>query len=88
MPGTWGGHSLWANGYNAKGIILDHTWGFVNNILSWGAAAAYLDEAHLVIDSVDAWRKKASPSDHLRSIKKQIDAVVAAVNEVSAIQIA
>jgi hypothetical protein len=83
MPGSWGGHSMWANGYTPEGIILDHTWGLPNNVLTWNAAAAYMDEAHLVIDSIDAWRKKAKD----RKVKKQLADVIAAVNEVSAIKI-
>lgn len=83
MPGSWGGHSLFCNGYNSRGLILDHTWGVPNNLLTWEAAAAYCDEAHLLIDSVDTWRKKTTD----RKIKSALSAVTEAVNSVSAIQI-
>lgn len=83
LPGSWGGHSMWANGYTKEGIIVDHTWELPNQILTWDAAAAYLDEAHLVIDSVDIWRKKASPKT-----KRALNAVVEAVNSVSSLPIA
>ncbi len=82
LPGSWGGHSLWANGYTPEGIILDHTWNLPNNVLTWEAAAAYMDEAHLVLDSADAWRKRATGK-----VKAQIAAVIAAVNEVSSIKV-
>lgn len=98
MPGSWGGHSMWANGYTEKGIILDHTWELPNNLLTWDAAAAYLDEAHLVIDSVNAWRKPAraaqkdktlSRDDRSRAAKLEtaIEDTVAAVNRISDIPI-
>jgi len=78
LAGSWGGHSMWCNGYNEQGLILDHTWARPNNLLTWEAAAAYLDEAHLVIDSVNTWKKAAAPAD-----KKALSQVVAAVNAVS-----
>lgn len=53
-------NSLWCHGYNTAGLILDHTWARPNNLLTWEAAAVYLDEAHLVIDSVNTWKKKAA----------------------------
>jgi hypothetical protein len=98
MPGSWGGHSMWANGYTEKGIILDHTWELPNNLLTWDAAAAYLDEAHLVIDSVNAWRKPAvaaKKDKRLSSDKRKlagkletaIEDTIAAVNALSDIHI-
>lgn len=83
MPGSWGGHSMWANGYTKEGIILDHTWGIPNQILTWEAAAAYMDEAHVVIDSVDGWRKKTQ-----KAVKFNLNGVIDAVNSVSSIRIA
>ncbi len=58
LPGSWGGHSMWARDYDEEGIWLCHTWGMRDQRLTWRAAAIYLDEAHLVIDSLDYWRKK------------------------------
>lgn len=83
LPGSWGGHSMWSNGYTSQGIIVDHTWEIPNQIITWEAVAAYVDEAHLVIDSIDAWRKRAIAP----SIRKSLREVVAAVNAVSSIRI-
>jgi hypothetical protein len=83
MPGSWGGHSLFAHGFNSQGIVLDHTWALPNSLLTWEAAAAYLDEAHLIIDSIDTWRKKAATP----KIKKALGQVVDAVNAVSSVRI-
>lgn len=82
MPGSWGGHSMNAHDYTEKGIVLDHTWDYPPQLLTWEAAAAYLDEAHLVIDSVDGWRKAATPKE-----RKALGDVVDAVNAVSSIPI-
>lgn len=82
MPGSWGGHSVWAHGYTKHGLWLDTTWNLAPNILTWEAAAAYLDEAHLCMDSVNAWRKKSTPK-----IRKALGDVVDAVNAVSSIPI-
>jgi hypothetical protein len=81
QAGTWGGHSMWAVEYDEFGILLEHTWKRPPQRLSWRAAALYLDEAHLVIDSADAWRKKT---------KGQLDVggIVDAVNAVSSKKIA
>lgn len=58
LPGSWGGHSMWARDYDKRGIWLVHTWGLPDQLVTWRAAAVYLDEAHLVIDSIDYWREK------------------------------
>jgi YD repeat-containing protein len=84
MPGSWGGHSSWCNGYSKDGIVIDHTWELDNQILSWDAVAAYVDEAHLVVDSVDAWRKTIKTQ---KAVKFDIAGVREAVNAVSSIQI-
>jgi len=66
LPGSWGGHSMWARDYDETGIWLVHTWGYPDQRITWRAAATYLDEAHLVIDSMDYWRaKKPSVMAHL-----------------------
>lgn len=83
-PGSWGGHSMWANGFNSKGVILDQTWSLPNNLITWDAWAAYVDEVHMVIDSVDTWRKKAES----RKLKSALGNVIDAVNEVSSIKVA
>lgn len=70
---------MWARDYNEVGIYLTHTWGMEDQLLTWRAAAAYLDEAHLVIDSFDYWRK-AKPE-----LKKflDFDGIKKEVNKVS-----
>lgn len=85
MPGSWGGHSMWANGYTKDGLIIDSTWGEDNQILSWAAVAAYVDEAHVIIDSLDAWRKKTKGSGVARLNTADIRD---AVNSVSRLRIA
>jgi hypothetical protein len=58
MAGSWGGHSMFARDYDEGGIYLVHTWGMPDQRLSWRAAAAYLDEAHVVVESWNYWRTK------------------------------
>ena len=84
MPGSWGGHSMWAIDYDADDLIVDDTWGHGPRRISWPAVAAYVDEAHLVIDSVNAWKKKTAD----RKTKKALMEVVEAVNSVSSLSIA
>jgi hypothetical protein len=56
MPGSWGGHSTYAYGYDQRSLFID-TWGLKVKV-SWEGVAAYCDEAHSIIDSLDDWRKK------------------------------
>ena len=84
QPGTWGGHSLWGNGYTTEGPISDHTWEMDNNVISWEAWAAYADEAHVVIDSLDWWRQRAKEQT---AVKINMADVRDAVNGVSSIRI-
>lgn len=84
LPGSWGGHSLWCNGFTPDGAIPDHTWDLPNNLVSWEAMAAYCDEAHVVIDSIDAWRAIAKSQS---AVKINLGDVRDAVNAVSAIRI-
>jgi hypothetical protein len=78
VPGSWGGHSLMADAYNEKGVRLVHTWYDRDDeqILSWRAFAAYCDEAYLVVDSANKWRKKTAG-------RLNITELVDAVNQVS-----
>lgn len=85
-PGSWGGHSLWANGFTPGGIILDHTWECENNVIGWEAVAAYMDEAHVVIDSLNSWKKQQAEAVDAPG-KVNLADVRDAVNEVSDIQI-
>lgn len=81
MPGSWGGHSMWSLGdYDSEGVWLDDTWAHGPRKITWDALAAYCDEAHMVIDSVDTWRKKQKADAPVRLNMK---GVIGAVNEVS-----
>lgn len=82
MPGSWGGHSMFGIDYDPVDFTTDDTWAHGPRKISWRAVAAYMDEAHLVIDSVDSWRKRTSGKT-----KSALADVVAAVNAASAIPI-
>ena len=58
VPGSGGGHAMWARDYNQQGIWLVHTWDIPDQLITWRAAALYMDEAYIVIDSVNKWQKK------------------------------
>jgi hypothetical protein len=83
QPGSWGGHSMFARDYDEVGMWFSHTWGMPDQRITWDAVAAYVDEVHLTVDSLDAWRKKAG-------IKKAFDlpGLKQAVNKVSTQKIA
>jgi hypothetical protein len=93
MPGSWGGHSLHMQcDYNAHRAILDDTWGFGPREVTWEAIAAYMDEAHLIIDSVNAWKKQAEASAKridttTAKVTRGLKDVVEAVNDVSSFKI-
>ena len=77
-PGSWGGHSMWARDYDERGLWLVHTWGQKDQLITWRAAAIYVDEAHLVIDSLDFWRTKkprAARAIDLAGVKKAVNKV-------------
>ena len=78
MPGSWGGHSIWLHGMTTEGPNADTTWELPPNVITWEACAAYMDEAHLVIDSVDLWRRKATTRKERTGLGDVIDAVNAA----------
>lgn len=71
-PGSWGGHSLFAEDYDEQGIILP-TWDFKVK-LSWNAYAIYCDETYSIIDSINAWKKKGSVLN-LDALKSDVNAV-------------
>ncbi len=73
-PGSWGGHSMWAIDYNKFGIVLEQTWDVPINLVTWEAAAAYMDEVHIVLDSKNAWKRLAKNFD-VADIKDQINSV-------------
>jgi hypothetical protein len=67
LTGNWlgqFGHSLFADAYGKEGVRLVHSWYTGEGVeyhqtLTWRAFAAYVDEVHSVVDSIDAWRKHA-----------------------------
>lgn len=78
LPGSWGGHSMWARDYDERGIWLVHTWGYKDQLVTWNAAAVYLDEAHLVIDSLDYWREhkpRAAKALDLAGVRRAVNRV-------------
>lgn len=78
-PGSWGGHSMFAQSYDRVGPLLDHTWydGKVayQQRVTWAAVAAYCDEAYWLVDSMDDWRKKKSVGVDLSEITKAVNKV-------------
>jgi hypothetical protein len=82
MPGSWGGHSMHAHDYDEVGVWLDHTWDRERQRVTWRGMAAFCDEAHVVLDQVNAWRKQKSAA-----AKLNVRAVVDAVNDVSSLRI-
>lgn len=83
LPGSWGGHSVNCYGYTPEGLLLDMTWDIPPLVATWDAAAIYMDEAHLIIDSVDSWRHTAKTAAGTLQLKQ----VIEAVNDVSAVKI-
>jgi hypothetical protein len=86
MPGSWGGHSMWMPcDYDASGPTgVDHTWLLERQPVSWRAMATYCDEVHVVIDSVNAWRRQSTSPKVRRALADVRDAV----NAVSSLPIA
>jgi hypothetical protein len=81
-PGSWGGHSMFSPAYDEEGLILPHTWNLPDGKITWRGVAQYCDEAYLIIDSVNAWKKRKAAS------AINFKALVSAVNEVSSQKIA
>ncbi len=76
MPGSWGGHSLFTGGYNERGLILSHTWGIPDQVVTWRACSVYMDETHFIIDSINAWRKRPAASTiNFNKLKEAVNAV-------------
>jgi hypothetical protein len=86
MPGGWGGHSMWSYAYDEIGFWLDHTWDLPPQRITYRAAAAYLDEAHLVIDSANAWRKALAQAKRTELL--DVGGIVDAVNAISSHRVA
>lgn len=71
-----------ADGYSVVGPELVHSWWDgdtkvkYKQTITWEAFTIYCDEAYLVVDSMDEWRKKL-----------QVDKLVDAVNQVSSTKV-
>lgn len=84
-PGSWGGHSLFADAYDIRGIRLVHSWFDggpeveYRQWLTWDAASCFIDEAYWLLDSIDAWRKR--PVSMRSAI--DLDGIAKQVNRVS-----
>lgn len=85
MPGSWGGHSM-TIAANDRGVIYDgdgvyiQTWDDAPRLVTWAAFAAYFDEAHVVVDSINSWKKRLGRAfDSVRLVRE--------VNKVSSHQI-
>lgn len=77
LPGSWGGHAMWAFEYDKTGIWVDHTWMLAPQRITWEACSVYLDEAFVVLDSVNEWRRRlaAEPQVSELHLLEVIDAV-------------
>lgn len=84
LPGSWGGHSMWCRDYDEVGLWLVHTWGIPDQRVTWRAAAAYVDESHMVIDSIDFWRAQKPRAKRL----VDFTAIKRAINKVSSQKVA
>lgn len=84
LPGSWGGHSMYARDYDEVGPWVVHTWGIPDQRVTWAAVAAYCDETHLVIDSFDYWRTKKPAA--IKGL--DLAGIRAAVNKISSRKIA
>lgn len=79
MPGSWGRHSMWGLDYSKNAMLFGHTWRRPNQLITFRAMAAYCDEFHSVIDSIDSWIMKPLVNANLN-----LNAIKDAVNSVSA----
>lgn len=75
FPGSWGGHSLWATEYAKEGLVLTHTWGIPNQLITWKALAIYGMESHIVIDSLNSWRVSKPKVLNYDAIKDAVNSV-------------
>lgn len=58
LPGSWGGHSMFARDYDEVGVWVEHSWDLPAQRVTWPAMSAYCDEAYLVVDSWNYWKAK------------------------------
>lgn len=61
--GGWGGHSMMADAYDQAGLWVVHTWyeapKQVRQYVTWEAVLKYSDEAYTIVDSLNAFKKRA-----------------------------
>lgn len=73
--GSWGGHSMTADGYNSDGILVVHSWYRgptpARQLVTWDAVRQYADEAYSVVDSFDAWRHR-KPAFDLNALRADV----------------
>jgi hypothetical protein len=85
-PGSWGGHSMWVSPnddgwlYNEDGLYIQ-TWTNAPRLITWAGFAAFFDEAHNVVDSIDSWKRRLAKRMNAKKL-------VADVNAVSTLKIA
>jgi hypothetical protein len=63
LPGSWGGHSMYAKDYTPEGVVLWNSWAEPDLFVTWAGIQTYSDEAHSIIDSFDSWRKRVKSTD-------------------------
>ena len=81
LAGSWGGHSMTGtDGYDEDGIYVQ-TWDDPPRLITWKGFAAYVDEMHVPIDAVNAWKKRLARGFDAKRLVRD-------VNEVSATPIA
>lgn len=81
LAGSWGGHSMAsAEGYDKDWLYLNHTWRCPIGKISWRAFAIFCDESYMVVDSINAWKKKLG-SDFKAS------KLISDINNVSSVKI-
>jgi hypothetical protein len=82
LPGSWGGHSMTAIAkYDQDWLYLPSSWQLPDGKISWRAFAIYCDEAYLVIDSVNSWKKRLAGAN--LNVNLDLDALKGDVNSVS-----
>jgi hypothetical protein len=82
LPYSWGGHSMWSIAkYDEWGLTLPSTWKMPDGKISWRAFSYYCDEAYLIIDSVNYWKKTLSKEFNVKKL-------IGDVNDVSDVKIA
>lgn len=83
QPGSWGGHSMTsAEDYDKDWCYINHTWfdlsaGQAREVIgkvSWRAMSIYCDESYMVIDSINAWKKRIDTKNlNLNAIKADVN---------------